>query len=43
MQVWPQLVEFFFAEEVLARSFAFGTRLVPEDKDILNHAIISAI
>ena len=41
--IFHELVDFFFIEDVVARSIAFGTRMVQEDKEILNPSIVSAI
>lgn len=37
------LLDHFFSEEVLAKSVAFGNRVIPSGKEILNPKIVSAI
>ena len=37
------IMEHYFSEEVLAKSVAFGNRVIPSGKDVLDPSIVSAI
>ena len=42
-QLFHTLMEHFFTDEVLAKSVAFGSRSIPNGKEVLNPKIVSAI